>query len=80
MNYVFPVRTNAPDGYYRELCGLFELTEPLSWAAGMALPDSGLNRPQYKHGGVLDAADRGIRSGEFVAFSKFWDKCLETWM
>ena len=59
MNYVVPVRTNAPDGYYRELCGLFELTEPLSWAAGMALPDSGLNRPQYKHGGVLDAALEG---------------------
>ena len=56
MNYVFPARTNPAVGYCPELCELFELTDPLSWAQAKAAPIAGVQRPGYKTRGVPDAA------------------------
>jgi hypothetical protein len=56
MNYVFPVRMDAAHGYCRELRGLFEITEPVSWSDAMALPESTTKRPRYKYREVLEGA------------------------
>ena len=59
MNYVFPARTSPPVGYCSELCGLFELTDPVSWAQAKAALAAGVQRPRYKTREVLDAALEG---------------------
>ena len=56
MNYIFPARTNPSVGYCPELCQLFQLTDPSSWAQAKTAPIAGVRRPQYKTRGVLDAA------------------------
>lgn len=54
MNYVFPARTNPPVGYCSDLCGLFELTHPVSWAQAKSIPSATSRRPRYKTREVLD--------------------------
>jgi hypothetical protein len=56
MNYVFPAMTTPAVGYCPELCQLFELTDPVSWAQAKAAPIAGVNRPQYKTRRIIDAA------------------------
>lgn len=56
MNYVFPARTTPASGYCAELCRLFELTDPVSWAQAKGAPPAGLTRPRYKTREVPDDA------------------------
>lgn len=56
MNYVFPASAIAPTDYCKTLMGLFELTEPKTWAEAKALPVAGVSRPSYKIRDVIDAA------------------------
>jgi hypothetical protein len=56
MNYVFPARTTPPVGYCSDLCGLFELTNPVSWAQAKSTPSRAIPRPRYKTRMVIDTS------------------------
>ena len=56
MNYVFPARTTQAVGYCPDLCGLFDLTEPVTWEQAKAAPPAGMKRPRYKTREALDDA------------------------
>jgi hypothetical protein len=59
MNYVLPARTTPDVGYCSELCDLFELTDPVSWAAAKVAQVAGARRPRYKTHGAFDASLEG---------------------
>ncbi len=56
MNYVFPASTRPALGYCGQLCGLFELTDPVSWDQAQAAAVAGVPRPRYKIREIPDAA------------------------
>ena len=69
MNYVFPVRTKVNKGYCAELCSLFELTEPVTWADAKAAPAKGITRPCYKF-------DKKLHDGLEAEFGRAEDGML----
>lgn len=53
LNYVFPAQTTPAEGLCSVLAGLFQLTEPKTWAEARALPPAGKKRPIYKLNGSI---------------------------
>lgn len=54
MNYVFPARKITESGYCTELCGFFELTEPVSWEVAKNTTSHEIVWPRYRTRGLID--------------------------
>ena len=70
MNYVFPPRTILPSGHCPELCGYFELTEPVTWEYAKSLRDIGFPRLRYtRHEVPIDSLENEFGRAEDGLFT-----------